>query len=141
MAEHIARCGYCPGVEVLCVSEEHKAKVERTHQEKWHGELTPGTDALCDELVATHVDERDAIVKAIRACAVVNNGRVDPNVVRQMLPPGITPQLIGATYNVLRRQGVLEPAEQGVNQDAHGRNQGKPMTIYRLVEAERSASA
>lgn len=137
-----ASCPYCVwGPQVANVS--HKEKAEAAHRERWHSEQTPGTDELCDELVATHVNERDVIERAIEACAVVNQGRVDPNVVRELLPPGITPQLIGAVYNVLRRRGRLEPVEQGVSTDTQGRNVGKPTTVYRLVPtaSERTQSA
>lgn len=136
----LGSCPYCAW-EFVFPTVAAKEKGEAKHAERWHGEVTPGTDELCDEMVARHGDEHTEIVRAIEACAVVNHGRVDPNVVRQMLPPGITPQLIGAVYNVLRRSGRLQPIEQGVNNDTHGRNVGKPMTIYRLFGDERSQSA
>lgn len=125
----LAPCAF----EVICQSEQHRDRVEQHHLSSRHGSPDPAPDEISDRLWTSHSDERAAIVQAIEATALVNDGQVDLNVVRQILPPGTTPQLVGAVVNVLLRQGRLERIGWTTNADKRGRNQGKPLALYRLV--------
>jgi hypothetical protein len=61
---------------------------------------------------------------------------VDPNDVRAHLDGQIEPRRLSAFYHrAAGKNGFLDFWEWGVNQDAKGRNQGKPCRIYRLREA------
>jgi len=113
-------------------------RIYEQHVARWHADAPPATDDLCTQLVAEHAGETEVIIAAFETAQRMY-GRVDPNEVRGLIPPGITPQLVGATYNVLKRQGRLRPVEQGVSTDTHGRNVGKPTTVYQLVEQARTA--
>jgi len=116
-------------------------RIYEQHLARWHADAPPATDELCQRMVAEHAGEAETVVLAIET-AWRMYGRVDPNEVRPLIPPGITAQVIPSVYNVLKRQGRLRPVEQGVSNDTHGRNVGKVTTIYRLVdEASTSISA
>lgn len=135
MADLIARCRNTPDpcpFEVVCHSEQHKERVEAAHLERRH-DMTVTPEAVCDEMWTSHADERTLIIKAIEATALVNKGQVDMNVVRQIIPTAVTPQLIGAVINVLLRQGRLERIGFTTNLDKRGRNQGKPLPLYAIV--------
>lgn len=118
--------------EVICNSEQHKQRVEQTHMERRHAaDATP--EDVANDMWARHEDERALILKAIEATALVNGGQVDMNVVRQLIPDVVTPQLIGAVVNVLIRQKRLERIGWTTNTDTRGRNVGKPLPLYALV--------
>lgn len=140
MVIHTATCQWCPGFDALCASENHKAKVEAAHNERWHGVPAPDTDEICDKVYNTHAAERDQVIACIEAVAKVNNGQIDPNAVRGLLPAGIKPQVVSATYNVLARQGRIERAGWTTNTDAAGRNQGKPLALWSMVK-QKAATA
>ena len=145
MIDIIARClntaAPCE-FEVVCQSEQHKDRVEQAHMSRYHDALA-ATEDVTDEMWTRHADERALIIKAIEATALVNGGKVDMNVVRQIIPDVVTPQLVGAVVNVLLRQGRLERVGWTTNQDRRGRNQGKPAPLYALVGSsdDRSVNA
>jgi hypothetical protein len=131
----------CSGFEVVCQSEQHKERVEQAHMNRHHDASVP-TESVTDDMWSRHADERALIVKAIEATAFVNGGKVDMNVVRQLIPEVVTPQLVGAVVNVLLRQGRLERVGWTTNQDRRGRNVGKPAPLYALVgDNEKDVSA
>jgi len=81
-----------------------------------------------------HARDRAAVVTAILNDGQSHNGQVDPNRVRDTLPPWVYPRSIGSTYRVLLHQEVL--VFEGCwteNLDGKGRNVGKPQRLYRLA--------
>lgn len=80
-----------------------------------------------------HARDREAIVEAIRADARAHDNNVNPNRVRVLIPSWVQPQLIGAAYRNLKVAGVLETGPWTVNEDAKGRNCGKPARTYQWV--------
>lgn len=126
----LAPCSF----ETVCQNDAHRDRVEQHHLSTRHGAPEQTPDEISDRLWTTRAEERAVIVQAIEAAAIVNNGQVDLNVVRLLLPDGITPQLSGAVVNVLLRQGRLVPDGWTTNQDRRGRNQGKPAQLYKLVQ-------
>jgi len=129
--------------ETVCNSEQHRDRVQQSHMERQHA-AAPAADDISDDMWSRHVDDRALIVKAIEATALVNGGKVDMNVVRQIIPDAVTPQLVGAVVNVLLRQGRLERIGWTTNQDRKGRNVGKPAPLYCLVgdrDDDRSVTA
>lgn len=125
-------CGLCP----WSVPFDNAAAAERglaQHRERLHPDLVPA-DEICDQLWDEHGSERDAIIWAIEHVAAEHGGRVDPNEVRTLIPPHVTPQLIGSVYNVLGRRGRLRRTEERVpNRDTRGRNTNKDLPIYLLI--------
>lgn len=136
----LGRCAFCKW-EFMFPTLVAKEKGQTKHAERWHGDISVDTDEVCEQMVATHSDEAQLVVEAIVACARVNGGRVDPNVVREMLPRLEHPQVIGSVYRVMRNDGRLERLEPGVNNDTASGNAGKPQWVYRLVADDRSATA
>lgn len=80
-----------------------------------------------------HQRDREAVVEAILTAADENDGEVDPNVVRPLIPEWVYPRCIGATYWSLARAGVIEPAGWTVSQDTKGSNSGRPARLWRLT--------
>lgn len=144
MTDLIARClnttAPCSGFEVVCASAQHKDRVEQAHLSRYH-DAAGATEGVTDDMWARHGEERALIVKAIEATALVNAGKVDMNVVRQLIPDVVTPQLVGAVVNVLLRQGRLERIGWTTNEDRRGRNNGKPAPLYALVGDNASVTA
>lgn len=128
----LGRCAYCAW-QFVFPTLAAKDKGEAKHAERWHGDITIATDEVCQQMVNSHSDEAQLVVEAIEACARVNHGRVDPNVVRELLPRLEHPQVVGSVYRVMRNDGRLRPVDQGVNNDTRAGNAGKPSTIYQLV--------
>lgn len=81
-----------------------------------------------------HTRDREAICTAILAVGRTHAGRVDPNLVREQLPVWVFPRSVGATYSALARMGVLEPDGWVASTDLKGRNRGRPIRYWRLVE-------
>ena len=80
-----------------------------------------------------HVHHRQEIERVILAVALEHDGHIDPNVVRQRLPAWVQPQLVGPTYRALCLAREMEPAGWTTSDDTKGRNSGKPLRTYRLV--------
>jgi len=140
--ELYASCGYCTwGPQVW--SEDEKERKEQAHRDRWHADVAPDTDEMCARMIDEHADARTLVVKAIEAVALLNGGQVDPNAVRDTLPRDLKPpQIIGAVYRMMRAPGGLDGrqlVEDGdvVSTDSHGRNTGKRVPRYRLVNAAR----
>lgn len=92
--------------------------------------------------VSTHVHGEDhkRIDAAMRKVARANEGFVDPNKVRTALTNnwGLTvdPRVLSARYMFLRGRKIIARAGTIVNLDAAGRNQGKPMWLYEVIDDE-----
>lgn len=98
------------------------------------GRIDSATESIL-ELVAgdpLHEDDRAAVVRAILAAAAADNGRVDPNQVRKLIPDNVYPRVTGAVYQSLAKKGVLVVDGWTVSEDTTGRNTGKPCRVYRL---------
>lgn len=81
-----------------------------------------------------HARDRAAVVTAILTDGRSHNGQVDPNRVRDTLPPWVYPRSIGSTYRVLLHHEVLVfEGRWTENLDGKGRNIGKPQRLYRLA--------
>jgi hypothetical protein len=130
---HLATCAHCPW-EITVPTLARKQAAEAAHTELRHSTPAPVSDDVCDQLALTHPSEMQVVIDTIEACARVNHGQVDPNVVRELLPAGITPQVIPAAYNRMRRQGRLEVVGETPNLDTRGRNTNKKSTLYKLIE-------
>lgn len=94
------------------------------------------------ELIAgddTHRRDRALIVEAIVYAAAHNGGRIDPNLVRARLTNpdsgelDVYPRVIGAVYNSLSANGVIQADGWTTSKDRKGGNYGKPARLYRLV--------
>jgi hypothetical protein len=121
---------------------EHRERVELHHLKQWHGLAEPETDEACDALLAAHPADMALVVQAIEACARVNAGIVDQNVVRQLLANDpVMPQIVGPTYKRLKKEGRLVKHGTNISDDKKGGNAGKPQVVYRLVEVRQGASA
>ena len=147
----IAECGACQwGPPVW--SEDEKERKELAHKKRWHPDLVeedpePTTDELCARMIGEYGDDADKVLEAIRAVAVVNNGRVDLNAVRELLPKGTlkVPQVRGSVVRVMKGAGYkgwqLVEVGSNVNNDTRSGNAGKPQTVYALerIEGRRTA--
>jgi hypothetical protein len=128
-------CGVCPWSQVF-PNEATADRMLAQHYERQHPDLVP-IDEVCDRLWDDHGSERDAIIWAIEHIGAENAGRVNPNLVRQLIPPHVTPQLIGSVYNVLVRRGRLRRSDEQVpNTDRRGRNTNKNLPVYYLEGQE-----
>lgn len=137
-AEFFARCRDpepCD-FEVLCDSAVDQQRIETAHLQRWHADSPPATDDLCQQVFEQHANESEVVIQAIEYVARRFGGRVDPNEVRPLIAPGITPQVIGSVYRVLRKRGRLTVDGENVNNDTRGRNAGKKQPVYRLVDAD-----
>jgi hypothetical protein len=76
--------------------------------------------------------DRAEVERAIWAVAVDNNGHIDPNLVRRILPGWVKPQAVGPTYRAMTLTGDIEPDVWTTNDDTRGRNSGKPLRTYRI---------
>jgi hypothetical protein len=105
-----------------------------TEQQFPSGPVDADTQSLLDLLHGDplHETDRAAVVAAILAAAAANEGRVDPNRVRALIPDSVFPRVTSAVYNSLARKGVLTVDGWTVSEDASGRNVGKPCRLYRL---------
>lgn len=128
----IATCELCPGWEVPCASDAERERREALHNEAKHAELV--TEDTWQRMVDDHPDEHAMVVRAIEADAAAHGGTVNPNRVRELIPTGVTPQVIGPTYSLLKKQGRLLPVADAISTDRRGRNVGKRVTIYHLLD-------
>lgn len=77
-------------------------------------------------------DEWHIFTDAIRSAAG-REGRVDPNVLRDLLRGCVAPRRIGAFTNRAKAEGLLTWDGEWVESTDHeGRNGGKPIRVYRL---------
>lgn len=142
----VATCPHCPGLNVACVDEAHQAKVKARHDATWHADLPPETDELCEALVTANPDDFAVVEMAFRTAAAKNNGQVDQNYIRSILPTGLNPRVVSAAYRVCRmraRHGGSGLVKVGTNisDDRAGRNAGREQPLYAWVEAERTQTA
>lgn len=95
-------------------------------------------DLIADD--PTHDRGRAEIERVIWAVACEYDGQINPNIVRARIPSWVQPQLIGPTYRAMTLARDIEPAGWTTNDDAKGRNSGKPLRTYRVVtELERTS--
>lgn len=136
--EFFARCRDAEpcAFEVPCDTPTRRDELELAHMRRWHADSPPATDDLCQQLFEQHANESEVVIQAIEYVARRFGGRVDPNEVRPLIAPGITPQVIGSVYRVLRKRGRLTVDGENVNNDTRGRNAGKKQPVYRLVDAD-----
>ena len=80
-----------------------------------------------------HAHHRAEIERVIWAVAFEHDGHINPNVVRDRIPPWVQPQLVGPTYRAMTLSGDIQPDGWTTNTDLKGRNSGKPARTYRLV--------
>ena len=80
-----------------------------------------------------HAHHRAEIERVIWAVAFEHDGHINPNVVRDRIPPWVQPQLVGPTYRAMTLAGDIQPDGWTTNSDLKGRNSGKPARTYRLV--------
>ena len=80
-----------------------------------------------------HAHHRAEIERVILAIALEHDGHIDPNIVRRRLPAWVQPQLVGPTYRAMTLSRDIEPRGWTTNDDAKGRNSGKPLRTYRVV--------
>ena len=97
-------------------------------------------DAVIDAVnISTHVHGQDQkrIDSAMRRVARRNDGFLDPNKVRSELANqfglSVEPRVLSARYGHLRREHIIERAGTIINRDSAGRNQGKPMWLYEVI--------
>ena len=129
----LTRCGSCRW-SIAVETAEEKERREKVHSEHAHGV----TVAAVTELMTadpTHTADTETIIGAIVFDARANDGEVNPNRVRGLLPSWVLPQQIGAVYNSLSRQGRLVQVGWTTNTDQRGRNVGKPIALYEYREA------
>jgi hypothetical protein len=88
-------------------------------------------DLIADDHV--HADDRAETERVILAVGLEYDGHIDPNIVRRRLPAWVQPQLVGPTYRALCLAREIEPAGWTTSDDLKGRNSGKPVRTYRLV--------
>ena len=93
------------------------------------------TGSLLDLIIEDHGHERARaeIERVMWAVACEYDGHIDPNIVRARIPSWVQPQLIGPTYRAMSLARDIEPAGWTTNDDAKGRNSGKPLRTYRVV--------
>lgn len=122
------------GWELACSSRAEKERREAVHNQQRH---TPTTEAVTSLLTAdpSHAADIQAVIDAIEMTAAANDGQVDPNAVRRLLPAWVQPQVVGAVYNQLQAQRRLERIGWTTNEDRRGRNAGKPLPLYQLRDA------
>lgn len=97
----------------------------------------PTATEVCELIIGDpiHQSEHRAVLAAIQADADEHGGEVIPNRVRPRIPAWVYPRVTSATYSALRNRGLLIPTGRWVtNDDAKGRNVGKPQKVYRLTE-------
>lgn len=82
----------------------------------------------------SHERETRAVLAAIQADFDAH-GTVNVNRVRPHIPTWVYPRVVSATYGALRNRKLLVPTGEWVsNNDAKGRNIGKPQKVYKLTE-------
>lgn len=130
LSPYLAECDHCD-FSVACSSFAEKQRKEQIHREQRHTTTAEVVTGLVADDPA-HDGERAEIVAAIEMDAAAHQGEVDPNRVRRLLPLHIQPQLVGAVYSALLREGRLTQRGWTTNEDRRGRNVGKPLMTYDL---------
>jgi hypothetical protein len=78
-------------------------------------------------------EDWDQFWGACRYTGATHGGVVDPNRVRAILNGCIEPRRLSAFYHrAAGKNGFLDFSHWGINDDAKGRNKGKPCRIYKL---------
>jgi hypothetical protein len=85
-------------------------------------------DLISDSADLAH--HRAEVERAIWATAFDYDGHVNPNHVRRILPTWVKPQAVGPTYRAMVLAGHIQPDGWTTNDDAKGRNSGKPLRTY-----------
>jgi hypothetical protein len=114
--------------------DAEKQRRERIHAEASHAARVAAVTGLVAE-DPSHSRDVAEVVAAIELDASANSGEVNPNRVRELLPAHVQPQVIGATYSRLVREGRLVEIGWITNRDRRGRNDGKPTRLYSLQGA------
>lgn len=129
-------CPSCPNWQIACEDDEEKARRERTHAQGKHGGVVT-SEAVAELMFDDPKNKRgrEVVVECIREVAERNGRRVDSNVVRELLPSWIQPQLVGSVYSVLLRRGLLVPDGDLKSTDKRGRNGNKKLAAYRYTGA------
>jgi hypothetical protein len=132
---YLTECPRCAW-EIAVGSFAEKQRRERTHAETVHA---ASVDAVTGLVTADpgHSADVAEIVAAIELDASANSGEVNPNRVRQLLPPHVLPQAVGAVYSRLLREGRLTEIGWTTNTDRRGRNDGKPLRLYAYKAVQR----
>lgn len=121
--------------EVLAQSEAHRERVEAAHLERRHGYAPPSSDDMAQQMADEHPADIKLVVQAIEGVALLNGGRVDPNAVRDSLASQpVLAQCVGPAYSLLKKQGRLIDDGMVKSTDKKGRNEGRLVPAYRLVE-------
>lgn len=136
----LTSCGWCPAWEVACATEAEKLAVEERHRAKFHAGVVEDVHDVTDRMLGERPDERDLVIATIIADARAHGGHVDQNRVRDSLPAGITPQIVGPVYSALMRSGRLVRDGKNISTDKAGRNVGKEQWTYLLVTAQDGAA-
>lgn len=96
--------------------------------------------AAVNEATHVHGEDHKRIDAAMRKVARANDGVIDPNAVRQVLTNkwGLTvdPRVLSARYMALRARKIIIRSGTTINRDTAGRNQGKPMSTYRVINED-----
>lgn len=128
------------GLHLFVFDQAEKDRREKAHLTVCRNVTT--TEAVTDLVTADPIHDADVqdVEAAILLDASWHDGEVDPNRVRDLLAPHVQPQVVGATYNRWLRAGRLEKLGWTTNTDRRGRNVGKPLMTYRLIESGQVAS-
>ena len=127
----VCACGW----ELACSSLAEKQRREDAHTQRRHTSTTEAVTALVTA-DPSRTEDVKAVIEAIEMTARNNDGQVDPNEVRRLLPSWVLPQAVGAVYNQLVAQGRLERIGWTTNEDRRGRNYGKPISLWLLKDAK-----
>lgn len=130
----LTACSKCSW-SIAVWSAEEKERREKAHAERAHMATVEAVTGLVTT-DPSHTAEVEAVERAIVYDGRTHGGEVDPNRVRALLPPWITPQVIGATYRTMHDSGRLRVVASTTNRDRKGRNVGKPLNVYRLTGEE-----
>ena len=128
----LATCRHGCNFELPCSSATEKQRREDAHNQRHHPSVEAVTDLVAND--PSHSAERAEIEAAIEMDGAAHQGEVDPNRVRRLLPLHIQPQLVGAIYSAWLREGRLKQRGWTTNEDRRGRNVGKPLMTYDLVD-------
>ena len=125
----LRRCDGCPWEQ-----DDPDGTKLAIHKQRRHTSTVEAVTALITA-DPSHAEDVQTVIDAIEMVARDNDGQVDPNAVRRLLPAHVHPQTIGAVYNQLTSRGRLERIGWTTNEDRAGRNYGKPLALYELREA------
>ncbi|MBE3133855.1 MAG: hypothetical protein IMZ55_10290 [Acidobacteria bacterium] len=92
-------------------------------------------DALAEDLaIPSRVDDRDAILSAIRA-ATISSPFFHAGTMRPGIPEGVDPHRIGAIVSALVKTGVIvKTGEYALSGNGPQRNTYRPVPWYRVTD-------